>query len=288
MSQCYTFTARANGSFTAIKYVGIASSDAFPRVEFATALGTSNNASMIGYDRLLASHKSAWQAIWDESDIIFDTEDNPQMEELQLVTRASMFHLLSNVRQGNESTGLGDNSIAPAGLTSDSYAGMYFHFFRPFETLAHFFCLTNAGQIFWDADIWMFPSLLSLFPTYAESITNFRFRQLHQAIENAAFYNRSGGLYAWTSGRTNRCLGVGPCYDYEYHLGNDISIAQYQYYASTHDLTWLNSTGWPVLSNIAEFWASQVIYNSTTGMYITLNETDPDEYANFQNNAAFS
>lgn len=204
-----------------------------------------------------------------------------------------MFHLLSNVRQGNESTGLGDNSIAPAGLTSDSYAGMYIFCFPCFFLLKSKNRLTYtkshfAGQIFWDSDIWMFPSLLSLFPTYAESITNFRFRQLNQSIENAASYNRSGSLYAWTSGRSFGCYGVGPCYDYEYHIENDISIAQYQYYASTQNLTWLNSTGWPVLQNVAEFWASQVIHNTTTGMYITLNETDPDEYANFQNNAAYS
>lgn len=50
------------------------------------------------------------------------------------------------IRNGSEPHGLGDNSIAPAGLTSDSY----------------------AGQVFWDADTWMFPSLLALWPDYAE------------------------------------------------------------------------------------------------------------------------
>jgi trehalose/maltose hydrolase-like predicted phosphorylase len=64
------------------------------------------------------------------------------------------------------------------------------------------------------------------------------------------------------------------CYDYEYHLENDIALLQYQYYAATQNKTWLETKGWPVISSIAEFWASQVVYNSSTGMYDTYNETD--------------
>src|ERR1700692_3767724 len=96
----------------------------------------------------------------------------------------------------------------------------------------------------------------------------------------------------------------------EYHLENDISLAQYQYYAATQNQTWLETKGWPILSHIAQFWASQVVFNSTTTVYDTLNESkiisfrdllsaqhtdkwavvlaDPDEYANFRNNAAFT
>lgn len=90
----------------------------------------------------------------------------------------------------------------------------------------------------------------------------------------------------------------------EYHLENDISVAQYQYYAATQNKTWLQNKGWPLLSSIAEFWASQVVSNSSTGLYDTLNESqylksalissadyplaDPDEYANYKNNAAYT
>jgi trehalose/maltose hydrolase-like predicted phosphorylase len=57
-------------------------------------------------------------------------------------------------------------------------------------------------------------------------------------------------------------------------LENDISIAQYQYYASTQNQTWLKAKGWPILSSIAEFWASQVVFDSTTQEYDTLNESE--------------
>ncbi|KAE9402984.1 family 65 glycoside hydrolase [Gymnopus androsaceus JB14] len=261
ISQCYSTSAPSSGRISAIKYVGIASSDAFPGTEFTTALHAARHAKATGYDALLKSHTSAWDNLWQESDIII-----PENEELQLAARASLFHILSNVREGSEPTGLGDNSIAPAGLTSDSY----------------------AGQIFWDADTWMFPGLLALFPSYAQSITNFRFRQLGAAEENAQEFNRSGALYPWTGARFGNCTGVGPCFDYEYHLNNDLSLAQFQYYASTQNRTWLEVSGWPVISSVASFWASQVLYNGTSDSYNTLNETDPDEFANFVNDAAYT
>jgi trehalose/maltose hydrolase-like predicted phosphorylase len=123
-SQCYAVQP-SKGSFSVVKYVGIASSDAFKGTELRTALGATTHAISQGYDAILAEHTQAWEALWEESDIIIPGE-SIEIQELQLATRASLFHLLSNVRQGSEGTGLGDNSIAPAGLTSDSYAGQIF------------------------------------------------------------------------------------------------------------------------------------------------------------------
>ena len=123
-SLCYTVKP-SKSAFSVVKYVGIASSDAFKGFEMKTALKATTDALSDGYDSLLTEHTAAWDALWTESDIIIPGDSN-EMQELQLVTRASLFHLLSNVREGSEPTGLGDNSIAPAGLTSDSYAGQIF------------------------------------------------------------------------------------------------------------------------------------------------------------------
>ena len=112
-AQCYSFTAPANGTASFTKFVGVASSDAFRGDEFNAALNASTDGSRTGYAALLASHRAAWNSIWAASDIVI-----PSNVELQLAARASMFHLLTNVRDGAESTGLGDNSIAPTGLTS--------------------------------------------------------------------------------------------------------------------------------------------------------------------------
>lgn len=141
-SQCWAVEPSSK-AISVVKLVGIASSDAFPQQEQATALKAVTLAQQDGYDQLLKEHQHAWAETWEESDIIIPGEDK---QELQYAARASLFHILTNLRKGSEPHGLGDTSIAPAGLTSDSY----------------------AGQIFWDADTWMIYPLLSLFPEYAE------------------------------------------------------------------------------------------------------------------------
>lgn len=108
------------GSLSVVKYVGIASSDAFPGKEKETALSAVSSAMQTGFTALVKEHKEAWSEIWETADITIPGEKQMQ---IQLAVRASLFHLLSNVRKGSEGTGLGDTSIAPAGLTSDSYAG---------------------------------------------------------------------------------------------------------------------------------------------------------------------
>jgi trehalose/maltose hydrolase-like predicted phosphorylase len=189
-SQSYAVTAHSGQTFTVFKAVGIASSDAFEGMERSTALSSAKKARLDGWDKLVAEHSAAWESLWSdggEIDILGAGKSSDNLlGELQTTTRASLFHLLANVRNGNEGKGLGDNSIAPAGLTSDSY----------------------AGGIFWDADIWMYPSLLSLFPDYAMSINNYRSKNLGAAIENAKQFNRSGLLYPWVAFRYGNCTGM--------------------------------------------------------------------------------
>ncbi|GAA5893369.1 alpha,alpha-trehalase ATH1 [Sporobolomyces salmoneus] len=264
ISQCYRLSSiPSSGSISVVKYVGIASSDAFNGTEFSTALGAAQKANWTGYSAVLDSHRQAWNDIWDSGDIVIPGED---FEELQYATRASLFHLLSNVRPGNEPTGLGDNSIAPAGITSDSY----------------------AGQVFWDAVTWMYPALLALSPDYAESIVDFHHRQLGAAIENAKEYGLPGALYPWTAGRFGNCTSVGPCHDYEYHYNADIALGVQQYYSSTQNKTWLEETGWPIVEAVSNMFASFVQYDNTTGKYSTYNMTSPDEYSNHKNNSVMT
>lgn len=192
IAQSYSVNASSGGKLTVIKAVGIASSDAFEGHEKETALSVARKARSDDWDELVAEHDKAWEDLWAEGgEIIVHGAGKSKksgktiLDELQLTTHSSLFHLLANVRSGHEGKGLGDNSIAPAGLTSDSY----------------------AGGIFWDADTWMYPSLLSLFPDYAMSINNYRSKNLGRAIENAKQFNRSGLLYPWVAFRFGNCTG---------------------------------------------------------------------------------
>ncbi|KAG0070017.1 alpha,alpha-trehalase ath1 [Linnemannia elongata] len=277
VAQSYSVTVPSSGKISVFKAVGIASSDAFEGTERGTALKAAKQARNDGWESVVKEHKAAWETLWSDGGEVTihgaekrssnsTSKSTSLLTEIQTTTRSSLFHLLSNVRSGLEGKGLGDNSIAPAGLTSDSYA---------------------AG-IFWDADTWMYPSLLSLFPDYAMSINNYRTKNLGAAMKNAKQFNRSGLLYPWVAFRYGDCTGIGPCYDYEYHLNNDIALAQWQYFLSTNNKTWLADYGYPIMKAVSDFWGSQVIRQTGTPGFTTKNETDPDEYANFKDNAAFT
>ncbi|KAH6699031.1 family 65 glycoside hydrolase [Leptodontidium sp. MPI-SDFR-AT-0119] len=263
ISQSWEFEFRDPGrrTFSIYKYAGIASSDAFPKKAQSTAFHASLEAADTPWDVLLQEHTEAWDASWDLADIVI-----PDNEELQILTRGSLFHLLANARPGTEASGLGDNSIMVGGLSSDSYAGL----------------------IFWDADVWMYPSLLLLQPDYAKSINNYRFRLLPQAIENAQSYNYSGLLFPWTSGRFGNCTGTGLCKDYQYHLDHDVAQSHWNYYLHTKDEAWLREKGWPIIKNAADMFANYVVKNTSNGLYETKLLGEPDEFAYNINNGAYT
>ena len=173
-----------------VKYVGIATTDAYGPNERSQALNAAVQARKDGYDTLLKEHQQAWEDILTEGgDVqINNSKNTTVLAELQKMVRASWFHILSNLRPGNESAGLGDTSIAPAGLASDSY----------------------AEGIFWDADIWIAPGLLSLYPNFASNINRYRSKMVNQSIVNAQQANYSGLLYPWISFRYGNCTGIGP------------------------------------------------------------------------------
>jgi len=135
-------------------------------------------------------------------------------------------------------------------------------------------------------------SLLALQPDYAESIIDFRYRQLGAAIENSKEYDRlaqepdsylrkynyssNSALYPWTAGRFGNATGIGPAYDYEMHLNSDIALLVHDYYAQTQNKTWLEEKGWPIIEAVSNMFATFVQYDNTTGMYSTYNETSPE------------
>jgi trehalose/maltose hydrolase-like predicted phosphorylase len=120
VSQGYQFV--LSGVVDVTKYVGVASSDAFLD-PYGEAQNSSSQAFNDGFDALVIEHREGWDALWSSADI-----EVPGDEEVQLSARSALFHLWSNIRSGYEQPGIGDTSIAPAGLTSDSYAGQVTQF----------------------------------------------------------------------------------------------------------------------------------------------------------------
>jgi trehalose/maltose hydrolase-like predicted phosphorylase len=255
--QALTFPVRDGLSYELVKYVGVdtALTSASPR---RTALAASRAAAAKGWRRLLAGHALAWRTLW-QGDIVVAGQP-----ELQAWVRSALYSLLASTRRGQ------DDSMGPAGLSSDNYAGL----------------------IFWDAETWMYPGLLALHPDLARSILDYRYKTMDRARANARRLGYQGTFYPWTSASTgdleSECHSVDPPHcRTQVHLQGDIALAAWQYYLATGDTEWLKSRGWPLLKAIAEFWASRVTRNGD-GSYSINDTAGPDEYSNGVNDAVFT
>jgi trehalose/maltose hydrolase-like predicted phosphorylase len=256
-SQALTFRTRKDQSYEFVKYVGIDTALGAGNPE-KSAIAASQQAADQGWPALSGANAASWSTLWG-SDIVL-----PDRPDLQRWLRAGLYGLLSNIRPGE------DDSISPVGLTSDNYAGL----------------------IFWDAETWMYPGLLLTHPDVAKSIVEYRYRTLAGARANAKNLGYQGLFYPWNSASkgdlATECHSVDPphCIT-QIHLQGDIAIAVWQYYLATGDASWLRGHGWPMLSGIAEFWASRVTANAD-GSYSINNVAGPDEYSNGVNDGVYT
>ncbi|HJS96386.1 MAG TPA: glycosyl hydrolase family 65 protein, partial [Solirubrobacteraceae bacterium] len=233
-------------TYTITKYVGVESSqDAGDTV--AAARGQASGAASTGWDALLLASKAAWASLWRGW---IEIRGN---RTLATDVNASEFYLWSSTRAGV------DWSISPAGLSSNGY----------------------DGHIFWDAETWMYPSLLAQHPDLAAGMNNYRFARLTQAEQHAAATGWAGARFPWESALDGTeqippPVSVNSEGLYEQHITADIALAQWQYYLATADRGWLTTRGWPVLSQAATFWASRAKLGSD-GKYHIDGVTGPDE-----------
>jgi trehalose/maltose hydrolase-like predicted phosphorylase len=212
-------------------------------------------AKLEGRDRLINFHNKAWDDLW-QSDIVIEGDDQSQQD-----IHSMLYHLYSFTREG---TAL---SPSPMGLSGLGY----------------------NGHVFWDTELWMFPSLLVLHPEIAKSMVEYRYQRLEAAKRNAFANGFKGAMFPWESAET----GVeetpvwalsGP---FEHHITACVSIAAWNYYCVTQDKNWLRERGWPILSSTADFWASRVERNGP-GKYEIKNVVAADEWAENVDNNAFT
>ena len=289
IAQAVPVSLRAGQTTTVHKYVGAASSDAFEDPQ-NMALRAAWAASQAGWSTMLESHSAEWHSIM-TSDSVDDYRfpdngslpDDPNVIELAISAVTNPFQLLQNTigpnsidaADGNDM--LAVNSISVGGLYSDSYAGL----------------------IFWDAEVWMAPGLVVAFPQAAKQFAQYRVEKFAQAQRNikTAYqssqnetnkFSPSAAVFPWTSARFGNCTGTGPCFDYQYHLNGDIGLQLFNYWTVTGDTQYFKNQLFPIYEAVAQLYADVVTYNDTTAMYELYNATDPDEYANFQNNVGFT
>ncbi len=189
-----------------------------------------------GFTRLLDEHRAAWDALW-QSDILIEGDAKAQQ-----VAHSELYYLLASAAADTAW------SPGPCGLT-----------------------LCYAGHVFWDADTWIFPALLLLHPERAKPVVAFRERTLDAARQRARQRGFDGAMYPWESDPENGSEQT-PHSAYvlgetEIHVNADVAIAQWQYYLATRDRDWLRAHGWPVIREVARFWASRATYDARGHRY---------------------
>jgi len=210
-------------------------------------------AKLEGRERLISFHNKAWDELW-KSDIQVEGDDQSQQD-----IHSMLYHLYSFVREGT------DMSPSPMGLSGLGY----------------------NGHVFWDTELWMYPSILVLHPEMAKSLVEYRYQRLAAAKRNAFNHGYKGAMFPWESAasgveETPVWALSGP---FEHHITACVGIAAWNYYCVTQDKEWLKEKGWPVLKETADFWASRVERNGI-GKYDIKNVVAADEWAeNVDNNA---
>lgn len=258
VSTSFPFSLPKNSKKTITKSVGIISSDLVGSRDYNQPLTTDE------FNKLLQSAKVVALSPRPQESVPTSGISFPNDPTLDLAAKASLHHLRANTRpdaQGvTAATGVG-------GLSSDSYAGM----------------------VFWDSDLWMQQALLPFDPLRARSFVNYRLYTRDSARANVpAGYG--GAVYPWTSGRFGNCTLSGPCLDYEYHINTAVAMSAMQVYLSgAGDEEYLQNVVYPLVIDAATFYADYLVnYDESIGKYTTHNMTDPDEYANHVDNAAYT
>ena len=257
VGQQLRFGVRAGQSYTLTKYVGVGDSQQSTDTVAAARI-TASAAAAFGLPALRAASDGAWAQLWaGRIDLLGD-------RSLATDVNASEFYLWSSTRDGV------NWSVSPAGLSSNGY----------------------DGHIFWDAETWMFPSLLAQHPTLAAAMEAYRGQRLGAAELHARATGYRGARFPWESALDGTeqippPVSVNSEGLYEQHITADIALAQWQYYRATQDRGWLALNGWPVISEAARFWASRATRDGR-GRYHIRHVTGPDEENPNVNDEAFT
>jgi trehalose/maltose hydrolase-like predicted phosphorylase len=253
------------------KFVGGASTDAFKDPK-ATAKNASSTAMKNGYAKSLRSHIVEWASVMPESSVDHFSFPNGTLPadsniiDYAVISVANTYYLLQNTVGQNaikqvDGAPVNVDSISVGGLTSDSY----------------------GGQVFWDADVWMQPGLVTSHPEASQRFTNFRVAKYAQAKENikTSFtgsqnqtqFSPSAAIFPWTSGRFGNCTATGACWDYQYHLNGDIGISLVNQWVTSGNTEAFKEEHFPIYDSAATLYADLLVRNGSS--WTMKNMTDP-------------
>ena len=128
------------------------------------------NAVNKGYDNLKSEHISAWDKVWEKSDVVIEGD-----EEAQFALRYSIYHLCSIAPHNTDICG-----IPARGLSGQVY----------------------KGAAFWDTEMFMLPFFQFSDTVAARNLLNYRVNTLGGAKRKAEEFGHEGAFFAWESQET--------------------------------------------------------------------------------------
>ncbi|KAG9465936.1 hypothetical protein GDO78_017504 [Eleutherodactylus coqui] len=213
---------------------------------------------------LFSSHVKAWAQLWEGSRI-----EVQGSLDLQQAIIGCLYYLLSSLPP------LGSNEdfygISPGGLSNGQHNEDYW------------------GHVFWDQDTWIYPNILLFYPEMARHILKYRIQTLEGALQNAKQQGYKGAKFPWESALTGYEVCPEKIYgDQEIHINGDVLMIFKQYYHMTKDLDFFAlSGGWEVVSSIADYWCSRVVWSAEENYHIK-GVMPPDEYHSDVNNSVYT
>ncbi|WP_330178590.1 hypothetical protein OHB26_18840 [Nocardia sp. NBC_01503] len=218
-----------------------------------------------GIDGLLAAHGAAWSRRW--SSVGIDLPDDPETE---LAVRFALYQLWTNADAHGES------AVGARGISGTDY----------------------LGHIFWDADAFVLPAMVSIDPEAAEAIVAYRLRRLGAARERARAAGYRGARFPWESaadgtdvtprsgflGGTTVPIRTGIL---EEHITADIAWAADRYAEWTGRRDFVRTTARELLTETARYWASRCRVDARGQAHLE-QVIGPDEYHESVDDNAFT
>lgn len=231
----------------------------------ARAVRTLSRAWECGIDGLLAAQRAAWARRW--STVGIELPDDPETE---LAVRFALFQLWANAGAHGES------AVGARGLSGSGY----------------------RGHVFWDADAFVLPAMVSIDPAAAEAIVAYRLRRLEAARRRARAEGFRGARFPWESAADG--TDVTPRSGFlggvevpiltgtrEEHITADVAWAAHHYAEWTGRSDYLSGTARQLLVETARYWASRMRIDARGRAHID-QIIGPDEYHESVDDNAFT
>jgi maltose phosphorylase len=254
----YTYKLKVNKGDTATIYkYGSYASSLNHKIEDITKVSLSNvqNASELGFEKLLAIQKTSWKEIWHTADIIIEGDVKAQQGIRFNIFQLNQTYLGTDARL----------NIGPKGFTGEKY----------------------GGSTYWDTEAYCIPFYMATKDaSVAKNLLLYRYNQLDRAIENAEKlgFKNGAALYPMVTMNGEECHNEWEITFEEIHRNGAMVYGIYNYVNYTQDFEYIPKYGIEVMIAIARFWHQRANFSASQNQYVILGVTGPNEYENNVNN----